>query len=103
MLVIKKSVASDWWGVDGRCLAICAVQWYFSPVGSSTRGTTLKALRHALTSSFGTLCLASLVLTAVEVARSISERARRQRDNIVMCLVACVLECVYQLIEFISQ
>ena len=63
----------------------------------------LKALRHALTSSFGTLCLASLVLTAVEVARSISERARRQRDNIVMCLVACVLECVYQLIEFISQ
>mmetsp|Transcript_90 Transcript_90/g.149 ORF Transcript_90/g.149 Transcript_90/m.149 type:complete len:460 (-) Transcript_90:4-1383(-) len=78
-------------------------QWYFSPVGSSTRGTTLKAVRHALTSSFGTLCLGSLVLTAVEAARSISERARRQRDNIVMCLVACVLECVYQFIEFISQ
>lgn len=78
-------------------------QWYFSPVGSSTRGTTLKAARHALTSSFGTLCLGSLVLTAVEVARSISERARRQRGNIVMCLVACVLECVYQFIEFISK
>jgi hypothetical protein len=36
-------------------------QWYFTPVGSSTQGTTLKALGHAASASFGTLCFGSLV------------------------------------------
>ena len=37
------------------------------------QGTTLRSVRHALGSSFGSLALGSAILTAVQIARQIVE------------------------------
>jgi hypothetical protein len=88
------------------CVNICHVacsgvfgKWYFgkdqigSPVGSS--------LKMALTTSFGSICLGSFLVAFVRameaVARSIKERAREE-GNIVLCIVAAILECVVRCI-----
>lgn len=50
-------------------------QWYFAPPGlTSTRGTTLRSLKHALGPQFGSCCLGSLVLTVAEIMRSALEK-----------------------------
>jgi hypothetical protein len=43
------------------------------------------------------------VLTVVQLLRSCVERARRDRGNVLACLVQCVLNCVFALVEFLSK
>jgi hypothetical protein len=46
----------------------------------------------------------SFILTMVEMCRAAMERLRRQeRGNILVCLLAACMECVYALIEYISK
>jgi len=88
------------------CVNICHVacsgvfgKWYYgmdqtgAPVGSS--------LKMALTKSFGSICLGSLLVAIVRameaVARSIKNRAQ-QEGNVVLCIVAAILECVVRCI-----
>ncbi|KAK9829886.1 hypothetical protein WJX72_008466 [[Myrmecia] bisecta] len=81
-------------------------QWYFMAPSNqtSTKGFTLRSLRLGLTSSFGSLCFGSAILTAVQMARNAMENARQQRGgNILLCLVACLMECFMQVIEYITK
>ena len=80
-------------------------QWYFAPAGTTDfSGTVSGAFSNALGPSFGTICFGSFILTMVEMAKAAMERVRRQnRDNILVCLMAACLECIYALIEYISK
>jgi len=80
-------------------------QWYFAPAGTTDfSGTVRGALGNALGPSFGTICFGSFILTMVEMCRAATERLRRQeRGNILVCLMAACLECLYALIEYISK
>lgn len=60
-------------------------QWYFAPNGTSTKGTTLRALGHALGPSFGSLSLSSLVLCAVNAARNTLDYLRRRSLFCALC------------------
>lgn len=88
------------------CSNICHVacsgvfgKWYFrkdtigTPVGSS--------LKMALTTSFGSICLGSFLVAFVRameaVARSVKNQARGE-GNMVLCVVATILQCVIQCI-----
>uniref|UniRef100_A0A6U1HQ90 Choline transporter-like protein n=1 Tax=Tetraselmis chuii TaxID=63592 RepID=A0A6U1HQ90_9CHLO len=45
-------------------------QWYYAPEGTSTRGTTKLSLGFAMRPSFGSLCLAGMAITLINIARS---------------------------------
>jgi len=81
-------------------------QWYFSPVGSSPKGATRRALGHALGPSFGSLCFGSFILFLVAYIRAVMQRFKRQREQaglvaaLMDCLVACVLTAIEQLTKF---
>lgn len=50
-------------------------QWYFAPPHApSTRGTTLRSLKHAMGPQMGTLCLGGAVLTATQLIRNAAHR-----------------------------
>lgn len=80
-------------------------QWYFAAASltSTTRGAMRRCIRHALGSSFGSLCCGSAILTWVEVMRSAANSARSNNDNLLACLMRALLECIYQLIEYITK
>lgn len=82
-------------------------QWYFSPANSRARkGTTMRSVKYALGPQFGTLAFGAAVLTLVDLARSATDQARQSTQeggNLLLSLVACVLECIYSLIEFLTK
>ena len=81
-------------------------QWYFAPAGTKDfSGAVGGALANALGPSFGTICFGSFILTMVEMARSATERLRREegRNNILVCILTACLECIYALVEYISK
>lgn len=83
-------------------------QWYFSPPNArSIKGTTRRMVGYALGQQFGTLCFAAAVLVVVQLIRSAAQEARnRSRDgdgNILMSMLACALECIASVIEFLTK
>lgn len=78
--LILSSLAMVWVVLVAGQLQILVVsgtvsQWYFAVSGSSTNGTTKRAVRNAFGSSFGTACLSSLLVTVSLVVRSLMDRA----------------------------
>lgn len=79
-------------------------QWYFSPAGSSTAGTTCRAFGHALGPSFGSLALGSLILTVTETLRNAADRRNQDSQaDILTCLVAFLADCIASLIEYLTK
>jgi len=67
----------------------------------------MRMVRFALGPQFGTLCFASAVLVVVQMIRSAAEQARdssrEEGGNILMSLLACMLECIASAIEFLTK
>lgn len=86
-------------------------QWYFAPPGlTSTRGTTLRSLKHALGPQFGSCCLGSLVLTVAEIMRSALENAQQRNDErelslftLIQCCLIAVAQCFWAVIEYLTK
>jgi len=76
-----------WTSAIGEQMALYTIagtigQWYYAPEGTSTRGTTKLSLGYALRPSFGSVCLAGLAITLVNLARAI---VRSIRSRIGIC------------------
>jgi Plasma-membrane choline transporter len=67
--------------------------------GGVTRGNTLLALKHSLTTSFGSLCFSSFVLTAVDMLRRMSSR---RRTSIIGCIISVFMACCESIIQAIT-
>ena len=80
-------------------------QWYFAPAGTTNfKGTTKTSLRNAFGPSFGTICYGGFVITAIEFLKAAAEKARREnRGNLLMCCLSICLECIYNIIEYITR
>lgn len=80
-------------------------QWYFAPVDTpTTSGTTRRSLSQALSSSFGSLCFGSLVLTFTEVMKNSVENAHRQNGGSIFSLIFYVIaQCFYGLVEYLTK
>ncbi|KAG2425823.1 hypothetical protein HXX76_013448 [Chlamydomonas incerta] len=85
-------------------------QWYFSAtssgnslssaaVGSAaqTAGSVKQALKHCLTSSFGSVAFAAAILALIRMLRRAMERAAR--NNIICCILNCFLQPLLALAE----
>lgn len=85
-------------GVFGR--------WYYGRAGASgsesadndAHANTLgPSLMAAMTTSFGSICLGSLLVAIVRAMEQVAnqmERDARQEGNMVLCVLACLLACV---------
>jgi hypothetical protein len=76
--------------------------WYFSiPFGSRVTS----ALKRAMTTSFGTICCAALILAILQTIRWIVRTARHsaRRNQFALCLLDCILSCIENLMRLFNK
>ena len=93
-------LASFYWGaqvfanvVHTTCCGVTGA-WWFQPYAP---GAVKAAFRRAMTTSFGSICLGSLVVAALKTVEYILRDARENP-----CLL-CVIACVRSLIEYFNR
>lgn len=82
-------------GVFGR--------WYF---GLKAKSLLAPSTQVALTTSFGSICLGSLLVAGVRAVEYLVRASRRQAQedgNIVTCLILCCLDCLLSMIGDILE
>ncbi|KAI2497370.1 choline transporter-like protein [Fragilaria crotonensis] len=89
--------------------------WWFAPMGdlssscccctSSHPNVIASSLSRAMTYSFGSICLGSLLVSIMEVLKSFARSSNRNgRDiSIVGCILECVLYCIRDLLEYFNS
>lgn len=81
--------------------------WYFSPVGQFPKGATRGSARRALTYSFGSISLGSLVIAIIQFLRQLCSVARQQSMNdggvlgmagyVLFCILGCLISLLVSL------
>ncbi|KAG6038174.1 putative choline transporter, neither null mutation nor overexpression affects choline transport [Claviceps citrina] len=83
--------------------------WYFSPAGQFPKGATRGSAKRALTYSFGSISLGSLVIAIIQFLRRLcsvaSSEARNQGGvvGLALSLLFCILGCLVSLLEWVVQ
>ena len=108
-----------------RAAAFVTACWYFSPGDDLARGAssegideiergpgevrgevpgspTRRGLAISLSSSFGTLCYAALVLSVCDLLNTITRKSMRSR-NLIVVAAGCCLSYIVELIEFLNK
>lgn len=80
--------------------------WWFSPTHAN--GCCSRAVRdsyvRSLTTSFGSICLGSLIVALIQATREIARQARESGDNgILLCLAECILGCIESIVEYFNK
>jgi hypothetical protein len=82
----------------------CAIWWY-DP--TEAQGCCSNAVRNSywrsLTYSFGSICLASLIVAIVEAIRELLYSMRENGDSFLTCIVDCCLRCVESVVELFNR
>lgn len=76
--------------------------WYFLSGVGMPPNPTQKAFKRATTTSFGSICLGSLVVAILKTLRQMLNSARNQ-NNALACVAACILGILDQLIEYFNM
>jgi hypothetical protein len=83
--------------------------WYFLNRASNTDAVslmpsnpTIGSFKRATTYSFGSICFGSLLVAAIKTLRALVHGMRRNGDNIVACLLDCILGCIERLMEYFN-
>ena len=70
--------------------------WWFVP--AEANGCCSKAVRESyvrsLTSSFGSICLGSLIVALIQAVRETVRSIRDSDDSILACVADCLLGCI---------
>jgi len=77
-----------------------AATWYFTT--SVEHKPTPAALKRTLTTSFGSVCLGSLIVAILQAIRAMLRASKRQR-NCLTLLAICLLACVERLIRYFNK
>lgn len=63
----------------------------------------MRSFKHAMTTSFGSICEAGAILTIVNIIRQMAQKKEGDKDNILTCLLRMVLNCILSIIEFLTR
>ncbi|KAG5944241.1 putative choline transporter, neither null mutation nor overexpression affects choline transport [Claviceps monticola] len=87
--------------------------WYFSPVGQFPKGATRGSARRALTYSFGSISLGSLVIAIIQFLRQLCSVARQQSMDdggllgmagyVLFCILGCLISLLEWAVQFINK
>lgn len=79
--------------------------WWFSP--QEANGCCSSAVRdsymRSLTTSFGSICLGSLIVAIVQSIQEMVHQSRENGDSIVVCCAECLLACIASLLEYFNK
>mmetsp|Transcript_22675 Transcript_22675/g.36245 ORF Transcript_22675/g.36245 Transcript_22675/m.36245 type:complete len:501 (+) Transcript_22675:38-1540(+) len=98
--VIFGLVVSLYWSLEVNSnishTTACGVSavWYFTPQDRPIRGPTYSAFNRAMTTSFGSICMGSLIVALLEILRAMVNALISEKQNILTCLIQCCLACV---------
>lgn len=86
-------------------IAGTVTQWYFAPPNTSTKGTLMRSLGHALGPSFGTIIFGGLVLWFLAIMRFIARYATRGRGPlaIICCAIRWILLAILDALEYLTR
>ena len=118
-VVVFGTLVSFYWGsqVVRNTLHVTvsgvASTWYFLYPQGDTRNPTASSMKRALTTSFGSICLGSLVLSVVRAMRMVVNMMAQQPGNVrnggaaavravCYCLAQCLLSILDRVVEFIN-
>jgi len=78
--------------------------WYFfhGTIGVP-RNPTLHSLRRACTTSFGSICLGSLLVAALKTLRAIVRSMRTERNQLLVCVADCIIGVIDNLIRYFNM
>jgi hypothetical protein len=77
--------------------------WYFLYPSNMPENPTRAAFKRATTTSFGSICLGSLIVAIVKAMRAMAEQGRRSDNSFARCFCICILQCLENLIQFFNQ
>jgi len=77
--------------------------WYFlhGTVGVPPN-PTLKSLKRACTTSFGSICLGSLLVALLKTLRTIVRSMRTERNEILVCIADCLIGILDNLLRYFN-
>eukprot|EP00026_Physarum_polycephalum_P006629 Phypoly_transcript_06679.p1 GENE.Phypoly_transcript_06679~~Phypoly_transcript_06679.p1 ORF type:complete len:540 (+),score=92.81 Phypoly_transcript_06679:76-1695(+) len=76
--------------------------WYFLSGVGMPRNPTNLAFKRATTTSFGSICLGSLLVAILKTLRQLLQ-SRSGSNNWLACIAACILAIIDQLIEYFNM
>jgi len=77
--------------------------WYFLSGVGMPPNPTQKAFKRAVTTSFGSICLGSLLVAILKTLRQLVDGARRNNNNIFFCLLSCILNVLDNLLQYFNM
>ncbi|EWC44136.1 hypothetical protein DRE_07193 [Drechslerella stenobrocha 248] len=88
--------------------------WYFSAGGSNANSPpshpTMGAFRRAMTYSFGSICLGSLIVSFIQLLRQIATIGRNDAAQsgdilqyVFFCIAGCILSIIEWAVEFLNE
>jgi len=77
--------------------------WYFLRATGMPHNPTVGALKRALTTSFGSICLGSLIVAFLKTLKALAEGAKSKNNNLLTCLLACIVSCLESLIRYFNM
>merc|ERR1719410_459466 len=90
--VTVAGVVSTWWFFPDQANSCCSV----AILGSFIR---------TLTTSFGSICLGSLIVAIIQALRALADAARQNDDggSVLVCLADCILACIQGIVEYFNK
>ncbi len=79
--------------------------WWWAPAeaNSCCSKAVTDSNRRAMTYSFGSICLGSLLVAIVETIKSFCESARDSEDGLCSCIAVCLLNCLESIMEMFNE
>lgn len=87
--VTVAGVVSTWWFVPTEAASFCS---------SAVRDSYVRSM----TTSFGSICMGSLLVAIVEALENMVKRQREDSDGLLLCLAQCLLACLKDAIEYFN-
>jgi hypothetical protein len=79
--------------------------WWLIPHEAS--GCCSQAVRdsywRSVTTSFGSICLGSLIVALIQAAREMLKSMRDQNDSLLLCIADCLIGCLERLAEYFNK
>ena len=83
--------------------------WWWDTASSASGGCCSSAVRdsyrRSLTTSFGSICLGSLVVAVLQTIRTLVQtiREQQQQDGMFLCVVECLIGCIESLVKYFNK
>jgi len=76
--------------------------WYFFFPNTRVENPVLNSFKRASIYSLGSIALGSLIIAVVQALRAIVRQAMRSRNEVVRCIVNCLMDMLERAVRFFN-